>query len=110
MCGLNAEGTAKSIKGATAQQSQYQPGESCDDYAADLAHLVDMLSRAKVVPATKRRDFRRDFARKLLDQGVSNERDVWDWVSADPPDFHLMKDIVMTAVQKRSLDAYLKNL
>jgi predicted ArsR family transcriptional regulator len=43
----------ESIEAAKAQQSQSQPGESCDDDAADLAYLVEMLSRAKFVPATK---------------------------------------------------------
>ena len=65
-----------------------------------------MLARAKVLPASKRRDF----ARKLLDQGVSDERAVWTSLSADPPDFDLVKDIGMTAPQQRSLDSYLKGL
>jgi hypothetical protein len=38
----------ESFEAAKAQHSQSQPGESCDDDAADLAYLVEMLSRAKV--------------------------------------------------------------
>ncbi len=81
-------------------------GQPADDDAADLACLVDMLARAKVVPATKRHDF----ARKLLDQGVCDERAIWCSLSANPPEFDLVSDIGMTGSQKRSLDSYLKDL
>ena len=96
----------ESIEAAKAQQSQSQPGESCDDDAADLAYLVEMLSRAKFVPATKRHDF----ARKLLDRGVSTKQAIWDSLCADPPELDLINDIGMMGSQKRSLDAYLRDM
>ena len=65
-----------------------------------------MLSRAKVVPATKRRDF----ARKLLEQGVTNEKAICDSLSAHPPELDLIKDVGMTAPQKRALDAYFRDM
>jgi replication-associated recombination protein RarA len=105
-CSGKVRSMLESIEAAKAQQTQSGPVESCDGDAADLANLVEMLSRAKVVPASKRHDF----ARKLLDQGVSNEKAIWDSLSADPPEFDLIKDIGMTAPQKRSLDAYFRDM
>ena len=105
-CSGKVRSMLESIEAAKAQQTQSHPAESCDGDAADLANLVEMLSRAKVVPASKRHDF----ARKLLDQGVSNEKAVWDSLSADPPEFDLIKDIGMMMPQKRSLDAYFRDM
>ena len=76
-----------------------------EDDAAVL-RLVDLLARAKVVPAPRRHDF----ATKLYEQGVCDEKTLWSSLSADTPDFDLVKDIGMTPAQKRSLDAYLKDL
>jgi GTPase SAR1 family protein len=105
-CSGKIRSMLESIEAAKAQQSQSQPGESRDDDAADLAYLVEMLSRAKVVPATKRHDF----ARKLLDRGVSTEQAIWDSLCADPPELDLINDIGMMGSQKRSLDAYLRDM
>ena len=105
-CSGKVRSMLESIEAAKALQTQSHAVESCDGDAADLANLVEMLSRAKVVPASKRHDF----ARKLLDQGVSNEKAVWDSLSADPPEFDLIKDIGMTVPQKRSLDAYFRDM
>ncbi len=80
-------------------------GQPADDDAADLECLVYMLARAKVVPATKRHDF----VRKLLDQGVCDERAIWCSLCANPPEFDLVSDIGMTGSQKRYLDSYLKD-
>jgi hypothetical protein len=81
------------------------PAAALDDDAADLERLVELLARAKVVPATKRSQF----ARKLLDLGVCDEQAILFSINADPPDFDLVEDIGMTAPQKRSLETYLKN-
>jgi NLR family CARD domain-containing protein 3 len=105
-CSGKVRSMLESIEAAKALQTQSHAVESCDGDAADLANLVEMLSRAKVVPASKRHDF----ARKLLVQGVSNEKAVWDSLSADPPEFDLIKDIGMTVPQRRSLDAYFRDM
>jgi hypothetical protein len=77
-----------------------------DDDAAHLARLVEVLARAKVIPTAKRQDF----ARKLLDQGVSDEQSIWSSLSRNPPDFDLVKDIGMAGPQQRCLESYLKDL
>ena len=95
---------------AEARQSQAlaaaQFAADPDDDAADLKCLLAVLARAKVLPTSKRPDF----ARKLLDQGVSDERAIWTSLSAHPPHFDLVRDIGMTPAQQLSLDTYLKNL
>ncbi len=92
----------RQLQALTAAQLAAAP----DDDAADLARLVAVLARAKVLPPS----IRPDFARKLLDQGVSDEQAIVTSLSAHPPDFDLVRDIGMTAVQQRSLNTYLKDL
>jgi hypothetical protein len=65
-----------------------------------------MFSRAKVVPATKLHDF----ARKLLDWGVSTEQAIWDSLSADPPEFDVINHIGMVGPQKLSLEGVVARL
>ena len=76
------------------------------DDAAAMSCLVDLLARAKLVPA----DRRPDFAVKLLGQGVCDEQSLRDSLSASPPDFDLVQDIGMTGAQQRCLLKFLKDL
>jgi hypothetical protein len=76
------------------------------DDAAAISRLVDVLVRAKLLPAAKRREF----ATKLFEQGVSDELSLWQSLSAVPPDFDLVTDIGMTQAQKRMLRTFLEDL
>jgi hypothetical protein len=101
-------GTESDSKPNTSQEQEHerQPAAAIDDDTEDVLRLVGVLDRARVVPASKRREF----ARKLLDKGVCDEQSIWSSLRAHPPDFDLINDIGMTAPQQRSLDSYLQGL
>jgi hypothetical protein len=82
-----------------------QPADAPSD-AADVAALIELLGCAQVVPASKRHEF----ARKLLQQGVSGPSNLSSALSSNPPDFDLCKDVGMTPLQKRTLQSYLAQL
>ena len=104
------EALARHTRVCSARHSQpipsaHQPADAPSD-AADVATLIEMLGLAQVVPASKRHEF----ARKLLQQGVSGPSNLSSALSSDPPDFDLVKDVGMTPLQKRTLQSYLTQL
>ncbi len=105
-CSGKIRSMLESIEAAKARQPQSQPAESCDNDAASVTYLVELLARANVIPRSKRHEF----AKKLLDQGVCDERTIWNSLSADPPAFDLIEHVGMKDPQKQCLVAYLRDL
>jgi hypothetical protein len=81
------------------------PPISEDDAA--VRGLTDLLARAGVAPVSKRHDFASSLYFKL---GVRDARALFNSLSANPPDFDVIKDIGMTLPQKRALEDYIQSM
>ncbi len=85
---------------AAVRQQQRQHADTREDI---VQRLLDILTRAGIVPVEKRAQF----AQAMYENGISNELKLRDCVLGDSPVIDLISDIGMNRVQAKDMRDYL---